>query len=92
MSNEIHPGARRFAFRCLAAVAGITRDPCHRVPLTYTVESGLPRRRHIGHPVRPPVSGRCPLLSRWIPRWSGALEVAMIHPKGALMGACLASS
>ncbi|KAK1487742.1 hypothetical protein CCUS01_14902 [Colletotrichum cuscutae] len=92
MSNEIHPGARRFAFRCLAAVAGITRDPCHRVPLTYTVESGLPRRRHIGHPVRPPVSGRYPLLSRWIPRWSRALEVAMIHPKGALMGACLASS
>ncbi|UQC89668.1 uncharacterized protein CLUP02_15199 [Colletotrichum lupini] len=87
MSNEIHPGARRFAFRCLAAVAGITRDPCHRVPLTYTVESGLPRRRHIGHPVRPPVSGRCPLLSRWIPWWSGALEVAMIHPKGALIGA-----
>ncbi|KAK2054226.1 hypothetical protein LY76DRAFT_240813 [Colletotrichum caudatum] len=72
MSNEIHPGAPRLPFKCLAAGAGTTRHPCHRVPLTYTVEGGFRRRRHIGHPARPPVSGCYALSHRWSP---GGLEV-----------------
>ncbi|KAK2022940.1 hypothetical protein LX32DRAFT_172760 [Colletotrichum zoysiae] len=82
MSNEIHQRAPRLPFKCLAAGAGTTRHPCHRVPLTYTVEGGFRRRRHIGHPVRPPVSGCYALSRRWSP---GGLEVTRSTSRDAPM-------